>query len=321
MSNVTPLRGAARANGAGGGPGGAVPKLAIAVGAFLIATAFIASSALFTVHQTKQAIVLQFGALKRVVQEPGLHVKIPFIQNVRYLESRVLNLDPPVQTVVLSDQRRLQVDVFVRYRIVDPSQFVRVSISEGNLQQTLGAIVNEQVRAALGGVDLQRILSERRIALTDSVRDRVNAVTAQTDSNFGIDVLDVRIRRADLSEEVSQAVYARMRAERERDAAEFRANGQEEYQTITSEADRRATVILAEAQRDAQSLRGEGDAERTRLLSSAYGRDPQFFSFYRSLDAYRTSLSGDAPAQFVLPPEGDFFEFFQGIPLELEESR
>ncbi|MDA7981399.1 MAG: protease modulator HflC [Alphaproteobacteria bacterium] len=297
------------------------PRVLIAAGIFLIVAALLSSSTLFTVHQTKQAIVLQFGALKRVVQQPGLHFKIPFIQNVRYFESRVLNLDPPVQTVVLSDQRRLRVDVFVRYRIIDPAQFVRVAISESNLQQTLGAIVNEQVRAALGGVDLQQILSEERVALTDNVREQVNQVTKQSDSNFGINVLDVRIRRADLSEEVSQAVYARMRAEREKDAAEFRANGQEEYQTITSNADRQATVIIAEAQREAQKLRGEGDAARTRTLNRAYGQDPEFFSFYRSLQAYQKSLAEDERAQFIIPPDSDFFQFFETLPESLEQAR
>ncbi|MGR4000737.1 MAG: protease modulator HflC [Alphaproteobacteria bacterium] len=297
------------------------PKILITSGVLLIAIAILASSSLFTVHQTKQAIVLQFGALKRVIQEPGIHFKLPFIQNVRYFESRVLNLDPPVQTVVLADQRRLRVDVFVRYSIIDPAQFVRVAVSESNLQQTLAAIVNEQVRAALGGVDLQTILSEERVTLTDSVRERVNQVTKQSDSNFGINVLDIRIRRADLSEEVSQAVYSRMRAEREKDAAEFRANGQEEYQTITSNADRQATIILAEAQRDAQKIRGEGDAQRTRLLNDSYGQDAEFFSFYRSLQAYEKSLSGEARAQFVIPPDSDFFEFFESLPESLERAR
>ena len=294
----------------------------IGLGAALIVAAFVASSALYTVHQTNQAIVLQFGALKRVVQEPGLHIKIPFIQNVRYFESRVLNLDPPVQSLLLADQRRLRVDVFVRYRISDPAQFVRVAISEDNLGQTLGAIVNEQVRAVLGGIDLRQILSEERAELTADIRERVNLVTKQENSNFGIDVLDVRIRRADLSEEVSQAVYSRMRAERERDAAEFRAQGREQYQVITSNADREATIIIAEAQRDAQNLRGEGDAKRTRILNEAYGRDAEFFSFYRSLEAYRTSLAGNTtPAQFVLPPDGDFFQFLESLPSSLERAR
>ncbi len=293
----------------------------IGLGVFLIVAAFVASSALYTVHQTNQAIVLQFGALKRVVQEPGLHIKIPFIQNVRYFESRVLNLDPPVQSLLLADQRRVRVDVFVRYRINDPAQFVRVAISEDNLGQTLGAIVNEQVRAVLGGIDLRQILSEERADLTANIRERVNQVTKQESSNFGIDVLDVRIRRADLSEEVSQAVYSRMRAERERDAAEFRAQGREQYQVITSNADREATIILAEAQRDAQNLRGEGDAKRTRILNEAYGRDAEFFSFYRSLEAYRTSLAGNTPAQFVLPPDGDFFQFLEELPSSLERAR
>lgn len=287
-----------------------------------IVSAVLLSSALYTVHQTSQAIVLQFGALKRVVQTPGLHIKVPFVQNVRYLEARVLNLDPPVQTVVLADQRRVRVDVFVRYRIVDPSQFVRVAVSESNLQQTLGAIINEQVRAVLGGVSLTEILSEERPVLMADVRSRVNLVTSQSDSNFGIDVLDVRIGRADLSEEVSQAVYARMRAERERDASEFRAEGQEEYQTITADADRQATIIRAEAQRTAQKARGAGDAQRTVILAAAYGKDPKFFSFFRALEAYRKAFAGEGnQTRFVLPPEGEFFRFFETLPLELEQAR
>ena len=299
------------------------PRLAVPAALALLAAAAVASSALFTVHQTKQAIVLQFGALKREVRDPGLHVKLPFIQNVRYLEARVLNLDPPVQTVVLSDQRRVRVDVFVRYRITNPSQFVRVAVSESNLRSTLGAIVNEQVRAVLGAVTLGDLLSQERPALMADVRARVNRVTTQEDSNFGIDVLDVRIGRADLSEEVSQAVYARMRAERERDAAEFRAEGQEEYQTITADADRQATVILAEAQREAQETRGRGDAERTRVLAESHGRDPEFFAFWRSLEAYRSALADEegGRTQYVLPPEGDFFRFFEVVPEGLDDPR
>lgn len=278
-------------------------------GVVLVAIAIMVYLATFTVHQTQQAVIVQFGAIQRTIDRPGLHFKVPFIQDVQFLERRVLNLDPEAETIVLADQRRLIVDAFVRYRITDPQQFIRVAISESNLRNRLEPIVNNALRSVLGTVLLPTILSEARDDLMGQITRGVNDAVNTEQSDFGIEVLDVRIVRADLLPEVSQAVYARMRAERERDAAEFRAQGEEQFQTITAEADRQATVIQAEAQRQAEILRGEGEAERTKILAEAFGRDPGFFEFYRTMQAYEEALKADN-TRFVLPPEGEFFRFF-----------
>lgn len=284
-------------------------KKSLVLGIILLVIGFVAYLGVFTVHQTQQAVVLQFGEIRRVIDEPGIHMKVPFLQNVRYLEKRVLNLDPRAETIVLADQRRVQVDAFVRYRIVDPNQFIRVAVTEGNLQNKLEPIVNNKLRAVLGQVFLVTILSEDRNRLMQDIRRQVNDEVERTGSDFGINVLDVRIVRADLLPEVSQNVYARMEAERKRDAAEFRALGQEQFLRITAEADREATVIRAEAQRQAEILRGEGEAERTRILNDAFGQDPGFFEFYRSMQAYEASIRPEN-TMIVIPPTNEFFDFF-----------
>lgn len=278
-------------------------------GILLVVLAILVFSATFTVQQTQQAVIVQFGAIQRTVATPGLHFKLPFVQEVRYLERRVLNLDPEAETIVLADQRRLIVDAFVRYRITEPQQFIRVAISESNLRNRLEPIVNNALRSVLGTVLLPTILSEERDKLMQQITKNVNEAVNTEQSNFGIEVLDVRIVRADLLPEVSQAVYARMRAERERDAAEFRAQGEEQFQTITAQADRQATVIQAEAQRQSEILRGEGEAQRTTILAKAFGEDPSFFAFYRSMQAYDKALKSDN-TRFVLPPQGEFFRYF-----------
>ncbi|MGP1256649.1 MAG: protease modulator HflC [Kiloniellales bacterium] len=326
-------------------------RFALIGGILLVVLGFLAYNALFVVHQTQQALVLQFGAIKRVVQEPGLNVKLPFIQNVLFFDRRVLNLDPPPLTVVLSDQRRLIVDVFVRYRITDPVRFYETVNNENQLRDRFAPIVNNQVRSVLGEVTLTSVLSEERLEIMQQIRRSVNAAVRQatvdagldttaagttvevegeteaedvqlTDTSqpadrrrrgLGIDVVDVRIGRADLSSDVSRSVYERMRAERERDAAEFRAQGNEQFQRITASADREATVIRAEAQRDADILRGEGEGERTRLLNDAFGQDPEFFDFYRSMQAYTEAIRGEN-SMLVMPPDNDFFRFFNELP-------
>ncbi len=284
-------------------------KTTLALGIIVLVLGFGAYLSVFTVHQTQQAVVLQFGEIRRVIDEPGLHWKIPVAQDVSYLEKRVLNLDPRAETIVLADQRRVTVDAFVRYRITNPEQFIRVSVDERTLQLKLEPIVNNKLRATLGQVLLTTILSEDRTRLTQQIRDQVNAEVARAGSNFGIDVLDIRIVRADLLPEVSQNVYARMEAERKRDAANFRALGQEQFLRITAEADREATVIRAEAQRQAEILRGEGEAERTTILNDAFGRDAQFFEFYRSMQAYEASIRPEN-TMIVIPPTNEFFDFF-----------
>ena len=284
-------------------------RISLFFGIAVLVLGFIAYLSVFTVHQTQQAVVLQFGQIKRVIVEPGINWKWPLIQNVLDLENRVLNLDPRAETIVLADQRRVVVDSFVRYRIIDAAQFIKVSISESNLQLKLEPIVNGKLRAVLGQVFLTTILSEERDNLMREIRDQVNADVRRPGSNFGIDVLDVRIVRADLLPEVSASVFNRMEAERKRDAAEFRAEGQEQFLRISAEADRKATVIRAEAQRQAEILRGTGEAERTRVLNNAFGQDVDFFEFYRSMQAYEASFKPEN-STLILPPNNEFFDFF-----------
>lgn len=282
-------------------------RILLILGIVVIVLGIVASSALFTVHQTQLAIVLQFGDPKRVVTEPGLKVKLPFIQNVIYYERRVLNLDPPVQRVILTDQKPLLVDTFVRYRITDPLRFYQTVRTEGTAGTRLSTIVNATMRGVLGNITLAGILSEERIDIMKDIRQQV---TEDAD-RFGIEIVDVRIRRSDLPDEISQAVYDRMKSEREREAAEFRAQGFEQAQRIRASADREATVIRAEAEREADILRGQGEAERTRLLNDAFGQDPDFFSFYRSMQAYEAALN--ERTYMVLSPEGEFAGFFRSI--------
>ena len=284
-------------------------RIPLIIGILVLLFGIVIYSATFTVHQTQQAAVLQFGDIKRVITEPGLHFKVPLIQNVRFEERRVLNLDPRAETVLLADQRRLVVNTFVRYRIDDFEQFIRVAISERNLRSQLEPIVNNAVRTVLGTTFLPTVLSAERDNLMADIRSRVNNETQKAGSNFGIDVLDVRIVRADLLPEVSKSVFERMKSERERDANEFRAQGNEQYQAITSAADREATVIRAEAGREAEILRGTGDAARTRILSDAYGRDPEFFEFFRSMQAYEAAIRSDNSV-LVMPTDNDFFRYF-----------
>jgi membrane protease subunit HflC len=279
-------------------------KLAI-LGIVVVILGILASASLFTVNETQQALVLQFGEPRRVIQEPGLKAKVPFIQNVVVYDRRVLDLDPPVEQVILADQKRLDVDAFARWRITDPLRFNQSVGSEGILEQRLNTIVISALRRVLGNVTVLAILSDERAQVMADIRNQVNAEAQR----FGIDVVDVRIRRADLPEETSQAIFARMRSEREREAAEFRAQGSEQSQQIKSRAERERTVILAEAQRDAQVLRGEGDNQAIRIMGDATGRDPNFYSFYRTLQAYRESLRND-DTTMVLSPDSDFFRYF-----------
>jgi modulator of FtsH protease HflC len=280
-------------------------NILIGLGAIAAVALVVLLSAMFTVHQTQQALVLQFGNPKRVVQEPGLHFKLPFVQNVIYIDRRVLDYDPDVQEVILGDARRLVVDSFTRYRITDPLRFFQSVGSEAVLRGRIDTILDASLRKALGDVPLFTILSEDRITLMNQIRDEANAEARQ----FGIDVVDVRIKRADLPAENNQAIYRRMQTEREREAKELRAQGAELAQRIRSRADRERRVIIAEAQKEAQIIRGEGDAEAVRIFAEAFGQDVEFFSFYRSMEAYREALI-DTNTSFVLSPDGEFFRFF-----------
>ena len=265
----------------------------------------VAYGTLFTVDQTQQAIVMQFGEPKRVIAEPGLAWKLPLIQNVQYYEKRVLNLDPPAENILLSDQKRLIVDVFARYRIADPLKFFQTVRSEDTARNRLGIIVNGRLRQILGNSTLSSVLSDERTQILQDLKVSVDQETQR----FGIALVDVRIRRADLPDETRESVYNRMRSEREREAAEFRAQGFEQAQRIKASADREATVIKAEADRESSILRGQGEGRRTEILNNAYGQDPDFFNFYRSMQAYGASLSAES-TYMVLSPDSEFFSFF-----------
>ncbi len=280
-----------------------------AAGIGLIVVAILASASLFTVNETQQALVLQFGEPRRVIKEPGLKIKIPFIQNVVIMDRRVLDLDPPVEQVILADQKRLDVDAFARYRIHNPLRFYQTVTNEVRAENRMNSIVNSALRRVLGSVTLLAVLSEERARVMNDIRAQVNAEA----QDLGIEIVDVRIRRADLPEETSQSIFARMRSEREREAAEARAQGQEQSQQIRSRAERERTVLLAEAQRDAQKLRGEGDNQALRIIAEATSSDPQFYTYYRSLEAYRKTMSkGDTT--YVLSPDSSFFRFFRDVP-------
>ena len=277
-------------------------------GILAIGLGIVASSSLFTVHQAQQAIVLQLGNPKRVVTAPGLHWKLPFIQNVDYYEKRVLNLDPPEESILLSDQKRLMVDAFARYRIVDSLEFFKTVKTEAGVRQRLGPIVNASLRGVLGNATLASVLSEERVDIMRQIQESVNSEATR----FGIELVDVRIGRADFPDQISQSVYGRMKSERERVAAEFRAQGFELSQRIKAGADREATVILAEAKKESEIERGRGEATRTRVLNDAFGQDQGFFNFYRSMQAYEAAFSSES-TYMVLSPDSEFFEFFHTI--------
>lgn len=275
----------------------------------LIATAavfLLLAGSVFIVNQTEQAIVLQFGEPVREIKEAGLKFKIPFIQNVVFYDKRLLNLDPPAQEIVLNDKKRLDVDSFTRYRIVDPLKFYQTVRTETQARSKLEEIVNSSVRNVLGRITLQQLLSQQRSEIMADISNAVKHDAAQ----IGVSVAEVRIRRADLPIEVLQAINDRMKAERERDAKEFRAQGQQAAQQIRSMADKESTIIIAEAEKQAQITRGEGDREATAIWNKAAGSDPQFYAFYRSLEAYRKSL-GKNNNSFVLSPESEFFKYFR----------
>ena len=276
----------------------------------VLALGVLGFSAIFTVHQTQQALVLQFGDPRRVVTESGLHFKIPLIQNVEYLSRRVLHVDGAAAEIIASDQKRLVIDAFLRYRIVDPLLFYQSVRSQLNADARLQTILESALREVLGAAPLNSIVSERRIELMNMARD----VTALQAQNFGIEVVDVRIKRTDLPEENSQAIYLRMRAEREREARELRALGAEQALRVRSRADRDRTVLIADAQKESEIKRGEGDARAVRIYAEAYSVDTDFYTFYRTMQAYREALLPD-DTTMVLSPDSEFFQFFREIPV------
>ena len=267
---------------------------------------FVVANSLYVVSQKEQAIVLQFGDPVRVVKEPGLKVKIPFIQKVVFYDNRLLNLDPPAQEVVLNDKKRLDVDSFTRYKIVDPLRFYKTVRTELQARSKLEEIVNSSVRKILGRITLQELLSQQRTQIMADISSAVKVDAEQ----IGVSVADVRIRRADLPLEVLQAINARMKTEREREAKEFRAMGQQEALKIRATADKEKAVILAEAEKQAQIIRGQGDQQAIAIWNNAAGVDPKFYAFYRSLEAYKKALAEQGKTSMVLAPDSEFFEFF-----------
>ena len=275
------------------------------VGIIVVVIGIVLSSALFTVDQREQAIVMQFGDPRDVVSEPGLHVKMPFIQDVVIYEKRILDLDPPTEEVILADRKRIIVDAFARYKIVDPLRFFQAVRTEAVFRDRVGKILNSSVRNALARHPLINVLSEKR----ESIMAQITAEVTADASSFGVQVVDVRIGRTDLPEDISNNVYARMRSEREREANQLRAEGEELKLKIIADADRQKTLLIADARRSSAILMGEGEGERNRILGAAFGQDPKFFAFYRSMQAYRSALS-DKDTNLVLSPDGDFFRFF-----------
>lgn len=284
-------------------------KPAIFGGIGLIALVII-SQTFFTVHETQQAIVLQFGDPRAVKDKPGLHWKLPFIQNVTFYEKRTLDLDPPPFEVLLTDKKRINVDAFARYRIVNALEFFKTVQNEIGARDRLAALVNPALRAVIARVSLKEVLSAKRTDLMEQIQKDVEADALR----FGIKIVDIRIGRTDLPEQTSQAVFNRMRTERERQAREARAEGKEIAQKIRAQADKERTVILANAERDAQIQRGQGEAGRNNILGQAYGKDPQFFAFYKSLEQYQQALIGN-DTTMVLSPDSEFFRFFNNFNL------
>ena len=277
-------------------------KILLALIILLGATLFFS---VFVVKEVNQAIVLQFGDPKKIILKPGLNFKIPFIQNVVFLDKRILNLDTPPEEVIASDQKRLIVDAFARFQIVDPLKFY---ISVGNervARQRLATIINSRIRGVLGKQELATLLSKDRAKQMSIIQNDVNTEA----KNFGIEIVDVRIKRADLPQANSEAIYARMQTERQREAKEFRAQGAEIATRIKSTADKEVTVILANAKKKSEIMKGEGDGQRNKIFADAFGKDPQFFSFYRAMQSYEKSLIG-GDTSLILSPDSDFFKFF-----------
>ena len=271
----------------------------------LVVLGVVAYGSLFVVQEINQAIVLQFGDPKKIITKPGLNFKIPFIQNVVYLDRRVLNLDNPPEEVIAADQKRLIVDAFARFKIVDPLKFY---ISVGNervARSRLATIINSRIRSVLGTQELATLLSTDRAVHMGTIQNDVNTEA----QNFGITIVDVRIKRADLPPANSEAIYARMQTERQREAKEFRAQGAEMAAKITSTADKEVTVILANANKQSEIMKGEGDGMRNKIFANAFGRDPQFFGFYRAMQSYEKALIG-GDTSLILSPDSDFFKFF-----------
>ena len=272
---------------------------------FLVVLTVLAYNSLFFVEQRVQTLILQFGEPIRVIKEPGLNFKIPLAQNVVKFDKRILLFDNSAEEIIAADKKRLIVDAFVRYKIIDPLKFYQTVRFEAALNNRLGSVVNNSLRAVLGKVPLEAVISDRRELLMQEVSELVSLRATQ----FGISIEEVRIKKADLPSENSEAIYRRMQTERQQEAAQIRAVGNEKARFITAESEKQKTVLLAEAQRDSDILRGEGDAEKNKILGKAFNQDPDFFAFYRAMQAYSKALT-EGDTTMVLSPKSDFFEFF-----------
>lgn len=269
---------------------------------------FLASQSLFIVRQTEQALVLQFGNPIRVEQEPGLKVKFPLIQNVELYDNRILDLDPPAQEIILKDQKRVNVDAFARYKIIDPLEYKKTAKTHANFLKVFGQRLNSAIRAEIGKIFLGDMLTEKRAQIMAYIARKM-IIDGKA---FGVEVIDVRVGRTDLPEDTAQSVYNRMKSDRIASAAEIRAVGEQQKLNIEAQADRERTVIIAEAKRTSEILRGEGEGERNRILVSAQNKDPEFFAFYRSMEAYGMTLTDDTT--WVLSPDSEFFRYFNEVP-------
>jgi modulator of FtsH protease HflC len=275
------------------------------VAALIVVALIVAYGTLFTVYQTRQALVVRLGEPVRVITEPGLYYKIPLIDSVITIDKRILDLENPAQEVIASDQKRLVVDAFARYRIKDVLKFYQTVGNVEFANSQLSILLNSALRRVLGEATLTQVVRDQREHLMARVREQLNTEA----QGYGIAVVDVRIRRADLPEQNSQAVYQRMQTERQQEAAQYRAEGAQKAQELRAKADRDVTVLLAEAQSKGERTRGEGDGERNRIFADAYSRDPDFFAFYRSMQAYEAGLRA-TDTRMLLKPDTEFFRFF-----------
>jgi membrane protease subunit HflC len=280
------------------------------------------ASALFTVDQTEQALVLRFGMPvegRGLVTTPGLHAKVPFLENVVFFDNRILDVESPNLEVLAADNQRLEVDSFIRYRIVDPLKFYQTVNSVLGANNQLGSVLNSAVRRVLSEADQKQIVRDERATLMRKIKEQADAEARR----FGVQVVDARIRRVDLPQQISEKVYGRMQTERQREAAEYRAQGSEQAQKITAKADRDVIVLKAEAQQKADQIKGEGDAARNRIFAEAFGKDPDFFAFYRSMQAYEAAFK-PGETRFLVSPRSAFFRFFsapEGAPSPAEPAQ
>ena len=276
------------------------------IGIVIIAI-IILFNALFIVRQTQQTLILQFGDPIRIIQKPGLNIKIPLIQSAIYYDVRILEFDAEVEEVILSDQKRLLVDAFIRYKIVDPLKFYQAVGNENGFKARVTGLLSGSLRRVMGGDPLEVVLSQDRTSLMEKIQEGINLEAV----NFGVSIVDVRIKRADLPKANSEAIFGRMRAEREKEARQFRAEGAEESQKIKAKAEKNKVVIVAEAKKKSQIIKGLGDEEAVRIYANAFNKDKEFFAFYRSMEAYKQAfLEGEDDPTLILSPDSDFFKYF-----------